>query len=162
MASKGTSEQTNEASSVRGVPAGMRVGERFGKDVAFTEAAIRQFASYVGDTNPLHHDQNAAAASPFGGIIASGTHTTAMMLAAVPDYLRSWQPNVGLEASVRLLRPVRAGDRARIEWEITDIADTSKLKGWIVTLAGRLVRDDGVVAVTAVSKSLVYWPGARA
>jgi hypothetical protein len=31
-------------------------------------------------------------------------------------------------------------------------------KGWIVTVSGRLVRDDGVVALTATSKSLVYWP----
>lgn len=153
------SEGTSEASSARGVPEGMRVGDRFAKDVAFTEGTIRQFAAYVGDTNPLHHDQATAAASPFGRIIASGTHTFAMMLAALPDYLRAWQPNVGLEASVRMLRPVRAGDCAHIEWEVTDIADTPKLKGWIVTLIGRLVRDDGVVAVTAVSRSLVYWPG---
>jgi acyl dehydratase len=151
----------SRAGSAHGVPKGMRVGEQFAKDVAFTEESIRQFAAYVGDTNPLHHDQVAAAGSRFGTSIASGTHTSAMMLAAVPDYLRAWQPNVGLEASVRMLRPVRAGDRARIEWEVTGIADTPKLNGWIVTLNGRLVRADGVVAVTAVSKSLVYWPGGR-
>jgi 3-hydroxybutyryl-CoA dehydratase len=138
----------------------MRMGDRFAKEVAFTEDSIRQFATYVGDSNPLHHDQVAAAASPFGRPIASGTQTFAMMLAVVPDYLRPWQPNVGLEASVRLRRPVRAGDRAHIEWEVTDIADTPKLKGWIVTMSGRLVRDDGVVALTATSKGLVYWPDA--
>ncbi len=136
----------------------MRIGDRFTKDVAFTEESIRQFATYVGDSNPLHHDRAAAAASSFGRLIASGTQTLSMMLAAVPDYLRLWQPNVGLEASVRLLRPVGAGDRAHIEWEVTDIADTPKLKGWIVTVSGRLVRNDGVVALTAISKSLVYWP----
>jgi 3-hydroxybutyryl-CoA dehydratase len=138
----------------------MRIGDRFTKEVAFTEDSIRQFATYVGDSNPLHHDRAAAAASPFGRLIASGTQTLSMMLAALPDYLRRWQPNVGLEASVRLLRPVHAGDRARIEWEVTDIADTPKLKGWIVAVSGRLVRDDGVVALTATSKSLVYWPDA--
>jgi 3-hydroxybutyryl-CoA dehydratase len=147
----------NEGSSARGAPEGMRIGDRFAKDVAFTEDSIRQFASYVGDTNPLHHDKATAAVSSFDGIIASGTQTFAMMLAAVPDYLRRWQPNVGLEASVRLLRPVRAGDRARIEWEVTDITEAPKLKGWIVTVSGRLLRDDGVVAVTATSKSLLYW-----
>jgi 3-hydroxybutyryl-CoA dehydratase len=136
----------------------MRMGDRFGKEVAFTEDSIRQFATYIGDSNPLHHDRAAAAASSFGRLIASGIQTFSMMLAAVPDYLRPWQPNVGLEASVQLLRPVRAGDRARVEWEVTDIADTPKLKGWIVTVSGRLVRDDGVVALTATSKSLVYWP----
>ena len=138
----------------------MCIGDRFTKDVAFTEESIQQFATYVGDSNPLHHDRAAAAASSFGRLIASGTQTLSMTLAAVPDYLRLWQPNVGLEASVRLLRPVRAGDRAHIEWEVTDIADTPKLKGWIVTVSGRLVRDDGVVALTATSKSLVYWPDA--
>ena len=152
----------NEEMKARGNPEGMRIGDAFSKDVAFTEESIRQFASFVGDTNPLHHDPVAAAASPFGRLIASGTQTFSMMLAVVPDYLRRWQPNVGLEASVRLLRPVRAGDRAHIEWEVTEIADTPKLKGWIVTISGRLVRDDGVVALTAISKSLVYWPGAGA
>ena len=152
----------NEATSGRGAPEGMRIGDTVSKEVAFTEESIRTFASFVGDTNPLHHDAAAAAASPFGRIIASGTQTLAMMLAVVPDYLRRWQPNVGLEASMRLLRPVRAGDRARIQWDVTEIADTPKLKGWIVTMNGRLVRDDGVVALTAISKSLVYWPGAGA
>ena len=147
-----------ERSSARDAPSGMRIGDRFGKEVAFTEDSIRQFATYVGDSNPLHHDQAAAAASSFGWLIASGIQTFSMMLAAVPDYLRPWRPNVGLEASVRLLQPVRAGDRAHIEWEVTDIADAPKLKGWIVTVSGRLIRDDGVVALTATSKSLVYWP----
>jgi 3-hydroxybutyryl-CoA dehydratase len=140
----------------------MQIGDRFAKDVIFTEESIRQFASLVGDTNPLHHDSVVAAASPFGRIIASGTQTLGMMLAVVPDYLKPWQPHVGLEAAVRLRRPVRAGDRARIEWEVTEIADTPKLKGWVVMMSGRLVRDEGVVALTATSKSLIYWPGAAA
>jgi len=62
----------------------MRMGDRFGREVAFTEDLIRQFATYVGDSNPLHHDQAAAAASSFGRLIASGIHTFSMMLAAVP------------------------------------------------------------------------------
>jgi acyl dehydratase len=141
-------------------PEGMRIGDRFAKEVVFTAEAIRAFAGSIGDTNPLHHDEAAAAASPFGRIIASGAHSFSLMLAAVPDYLKAWTPNVGLEASVRLLRPVRAGDRAQAAWEVTEITDAPKLKGWIVTVSGHLTRDDGVVALTAVSKSLVYWPSA--
>jgi acyl dehydratase len=147
----------SERTISRAAPAGMRIGDRFAKDVAFTEDSIRQFATIVGDTNPLHHDAAVAATTRFGGIIASGTQTFSLMLAVVPDYLRNWQPNVGLEATVRMLRPVRAGDQAHIEWEVTEIADAPKLKGWIVTIAGRLTRDDGVLAMTAVSKSLIYW-----
>lgn len=142
-------------------PAGMAVGDRFSKRVTFTAESIRQFATYVGDTNPLHHDENAAAAASFDRIIASGTQTFSTMLAAVPDYLASRQPSLGLEASVKMLRPVRAGDSALIEWEVTEIAGMPKLKGWIITMTGRLVRDDTVVALTAVSKSLIYWPRPR-
>jgi acyl dehydratase len=152
---------TSEETTARSAPKGMRIGDRFSKQVDFTEDSIRQFASLVGDSNPLHHDEAAAAASSFGRLIASGTQTFSMMVAAVPDYLGRWRPNVGLEASVRMLRPVRAGDSAQIEWEVTDIAEQPKLKGWIVTVSGRLVRNDGVIALTATSKSLVYWPGVR-
>jgi 3-hydroxybutyryl-CoA dehydratase len=141
-------------------PEGMHIGDRFAKEVVFTAEAIRAFASSIGDTNPLHHDEAVAAASPFGRVIASGAHSFSLMLAAVPDYLKAWTPNVGLEASVRLLRPVHAGDRAQAEWQVTEITDAPKLKGWIVTVSGRLTRDDGVVALTGVSKSLVYWPSA--
>jgi 3-hydroxybutyryl-CoA dehydratase len=142
-------------------PEGMHIGDRFAKEVAFTAEAIRAFASSIGDNNPLHHDEAVAAASPFGRIIASGTHSFSLMLGAVPDYLKAWSPNVGLEASVRLLRPLHAGDRARAEWEVTEITDTPKLKGWIVTMSGRLTRDDNVVALTSICKSLVYWPSAQ-
>jgi acyl dehydratase len=133
----------------------VRVGDKFSKEAAFTVKSIRQFASYVGDTNPLHHDQAAAAASPFGQIIASGTHTFSLMIAAVPNYFAASRPNLGLEASVKMLRPVRAGDKVCIEWTVTEVTRSQKLKGWIVTMSGRLVRDDGVVAMTAVAKSLL-------
>jgi 3-hydroxybutyryl-CoA dehydratase len=143
-------------------PAYLYIGKRFSKKVTFTEDSIRAFAALAGDTNPLHYDRAAAASSPFGRIIASGTQTISMMLAVVPDFLSTNQPNLGLEASVRMLRPVRAGDSAVIEWEITNVASVAKLKGWIVTTAGRLVREDDVVALTAVSKTLIYWPGSGA
>lgn len=145
-------------------PAGMRVGDRFTKEMVFSADSITRFAAFVGDSNPLHHDAEVAACSAFGRIIASGTQSFSMMLAAVPHYLTRWQPNVGLDASVRMLRPIRADDHARAEWEVVRIARAPKLKGWIVDFRGRLIRDDGVVALTAESKSLVYWSsdGSRA
>lgn len=140
-----------------GAPAGVTVGDRFSKRITFSRDSIRRFAALVGDTNPLHHDEAVAGAMPFGAIIASGTQSTAMMLAVVPDYFRDRGLNLGLEASVRMLRPIRAGDGARADWEVVEIAKVPKLKGWVVTTNGRLVRDDGVVAMTAVSKTLIYW-----
>jgi acyl dehydratase len=87
-------------------PEGMRIGDRFGKEVVFTAEAIRAFASAIGDTNPLHHDEALAAASPFGRIIASGAHSFSLMLAVVPDYLKAWTPR-------RFGPPPAAGARRR-------------------------------------------------
>jgi acyl dehydratase len=142
----------------RAGPVNLSVGDRFSKHFAFSKDSIRRFAALVGDTNPLHHDEAAAGGAPFGTIVASGTQSMAMMLAVVPDHFKDHGLNLGLEASVRMLRPIRAGDGAHAEWEIVEITNTPKLKGWIVTANGRLVREDGVVVMTAMSKTLIYWP----
>jgi acyl dehydratase len=60
------------------------------------------------------------------------------------------------ESSIRMMRPVRAGDTASIEWAVSSVDYAPKLKGWIVTLQGQLVRDDGVVALRGHCKSVVY------
>lgn len=142
----------------RAGPAGLNVGDRFSRHFTFSKNSIRRFAALVGDTNPLHHDDAAAGAAPLGTIIASGTQSMSMMLAVVPDYFKDHGLNLGLEASVRMLRPIRADDGAHAEWEIVEIVNMPKLKGWIVTTSGRLVRDDGIVAMTATSRTLIFWP----
>ena len=57
-----------------------RVGERFSRRVTLDADSIRTFASLCGDHNPLHHDAQAAAAGPFGALIASGPHVVALMM----------------------------------------------------------------------------------
>jgi len=78
------------------------------------------------------------------------------MLAVVPDYFRSWGPSVGLGASVRMLKPVRANDHARVEWTISKVTASAKLKGWVVDLQGKLTREDGVLAMRAETEVL-FW-----
>ena len=56
------------------------VGGTFTQRVTFDAASIRAFATLSGDNNPLHHDDAAGAASPFGTIIASGPHVVALMM----------------------------------------------------------------------------------
>jgi len=54
------------------------VGDRFETGaVTLTESMIIDFA-LTYDPQPFHIDREAAAASPFGGIIASGFHTIAL------------------------------------------------------------------------------------
>ena len=56
------------------------VGDRFSREHTFTPQQVAAFAQAVGDDNPLHFDAAVATASSYGGLIASGTHTTALLL----------------------------------------------------------------------------------
>lgn len=76
-----------------------------------TEEEIIAFASAF-DPQPFHVDHDAAAASIYGGVIASGWHTCSMMMRMVVDGLLSQAAGMGSPGldGVRWLLPVRAGD----------------------------------------------------
>ena len=54
--------------------------ERFSSQVRLTPSAVAAYAHAAGDDNPVHHDPSFAADTRFGRVIASGTHTTALLL----------------------------------------------------------------------------------
>jgi acyl dehydratase len=68
------------------------------------------------DPQPFHVDRQAAAAGPYGGIIASGWQTTSLMMRQVVEHFIS--PESGLGAAgideLRWPRPVRPGDTLRV------------------------------------------------
>ena len=72
------------------------VGERFTRRVTFDADAIREFAALSGDHNPLHHDDAAGEASPFGRIIASGPHVVALMMGLDATYFSRQFDALGL------------------------------------------------------------------
>ncbi len=133
----------------------MRTGEKFSKEVHFDAAGIAAFAKSTGDTNPLHHDAEFAAASRFGGIIASGSHVTALLMGLVADYFSDKGTNVGLDFSFRFQAPVRAGDTIVLRWTITESMPKLSLKGDIITLEGEAVRENGIIAVSSTAHALL-------
>lgn len=64
------------------------------------------------DPQPFHLDEEAAARTPFGGLIASGWLTLAVMARMGVDRMMSGSAGLGSPGldEVRWLRPVRAGD----------------------------------------------------
>jgi acyl dehydratase len=77
----------------------------------FTEEEILEFGRRY-DPQPFHTDPEAAKASLFGGLVASGWQTCAIgMRLMVEGYLRHSKSlgSPGIE-NIRWLKPVRAGD----------------------------------------------------
>lgn len=77
----------------------------------FTQDEIIAFARQF-DPQPFHTDPQAAAASAFGGLIASGWHTCAIGMRLMVEHYISRTVSFGSPGveEIRWLRPVRPGD----------------------------------------------------
>ncbi len=91
-----------------------------------SEEEIIAFATQF-DPQPFHVDHDAAAASIFGGVIASGWHTCSMMMRLVVDKLMSESSSMGSPGldGVRWLLPVRAGDTISVSYLTTAVKPSS-------------------------------------
>jgi acyl dehydratase len=87
-----------------------------------TEQEIIDFAREF-DPQPFHVDRDAAAASIYGGVIASGWHTCAMMMRLVVDGLMASASSMGSPGldNVRWLQPVRAGDTLAVRYQTVKV-----------------------------------------
>ena len=88
--------------------------------VHVTEDEIRSFATRY-DPQPFHTDPEAAKRWPYGGLIASGWHTAAMMMRIVVDEFIDAETSLGSPGlgPIRWMRPVRPGDVLRVRARIT-------------------------------------------
>jgi len=81
------------------------------------------------DPQPFHVDRDAAGASIYGGVIASGWHTCSMMMRMVVDGLMCDASSMGSPGldGVRWLKPLRAGDTLKVRYLTTQVkASNSK------------------------------------
>jgi acyl dehydratase len=129
--------------------------ERFSSEVKLTPALVSAYADRVGDTNPIHHDPAFAAATRYGRTIASGTHTTALLLGLTASHYSQGSAMVGLEYWVRFRRPIYADETIRLEWLVVKVTPNLKLSGDIVELRGRIQNQNGETALGAKGRILV-------
>jgi 3-hydroxybutyryl-CoA dehydratase len=118
-----------------------------GQKASFTKQVTEQdvvlFAAVSGDVNPVHLDEAFAAKTMFGGRIAHGMLSGAVISAA----LAMEMPGPGviyLGQTLRFTRPVRIGDEVTAQLEVTEKREG---KG-IVKLACEVVNQDGKVVVS--------------
>jgi acyl dehydratase len=125
--------------------------------ITLTEAQIIDFA-LTFDPQPFHVDVTAAAAGPFGGLIASGFHTAAL------TFRLFWQTGLLGDASLgspgfdelRWLKPVRPGDTLRVIGKVLEVRrSTSKPDRGAVKMAYTTLNQHGEPVLTLVAIQLI-------
>ena len=129
--------------------------ERFSREVTLDPEMVGAYARAVGDDNPVHHDPAFASATRYGRVIASGTHTTALLFGLTASHFSRKGAMVGLEFWVRFRRPIYADETITLEWMVVKVTPNERLQGDIVELRGRIKAGGGQTALGAKGRVLV-------
>lgn len=119
----------------------IRVGESVSARMRLTSDEIRAFALLTEDSNPLHHDRQAAQRANFGEIIASGQHTASRLMGLVASHFS--RPADGLPRDMLCLNfnfafkaPVFAEQEIALQWRVTSVEANPHRGGFIGHLDG--------------------------
>lgn len=129
--------------------------QRFSSEYSLTPAVVSLQAQAVGDDNPLHHDPEFAAKTRYGRPIASGTHTTALLLGLTASHFSKGMSMIGLDFWVGFRRPIYADETIRLEWLVIKVTPKKVLGGDIVELRGRIIGQDGKTSLGAKGRVLI-------
>lgn len=123
-------------------PPAVTVGERCSRSVRYSREDIAAFAQLSGNSNPLHHDLQAAQRARHGEIIASGEQTTAQMIGLASSHFSN--PVDGPHREVLCLNfnfafkaPVFAEQALDLSWRVASVEPHAGLGGLLVQLDGQ-------------------------
>lgn len=127
-----------------------------------SEADIIAFAEAY-DPQPFHVDPVAAKDGPFGGLIASGWHTTSMMMRQLVEHWLSPESSLGAPGidEIRWPKPVRPGDTLRVRGTILEARrSASKPDRGVIRSRAEVTNQNGelVMTLTAINLVLVRDP----
>lgn len=118
-----------------------------------TEAEVLEFGREF-DPQPFHVDIDAAASSPFGGLIASGWQTAGLCMRMLVDNVLSRSTSMGSPGleSLRWKRPVRPGDTLRVHGTVlARRASRSRLDMGLVKFSFEVCNQNDVIAMAMVT-----------
>jgi acyl dehydratase len=120
----------------------------------FDRAAVAAFAHLTGDANPLHFDTAAAERSRHGRVIASGQHTTSLLIGLAATYFsRGADPDtptrevLSLNFNFALKHPVFADEDAELAWVVSSTEWSGRLQGWLVQADGSVTAGERLCVV---------------
>lgn len=124
--------------------------------VTVDEDAIIEFGRQF-DPQPFHVDPVGARSSVFGGLIASGWHTGALMMRLLVDGVLgpSSMGSPGLDQLLWLV-PVRPGDTLTLRSTVDDVTPSrSRADRGFVKMTQEMINQDGIVAMRAVANMML-------
>lgn len=114
----------------------VKVGQTATRGLTLTEDHVRGYAELSGDYNPLHFDEEFAAATPFGGRVVQGGLTTGLLHALVAMDLPG-PGTVFLSQDWKFTAPVFIGDTITARAEVLSVHATKP----VCQLGIRVTRD---------------------
>jgi acyl dehydratase len=128
-----------------------------GGPITVSEQEILDFARRY-DPQPMHIDKEAAERGAFGGLIASGWHTGAMMMQLLAAHFVPTPGNLaspGLD-ELRWLKPVRPGDRLSLRATVLSARPSrSKPDQGVVVSLVELINQNGETVLSLKPISLM-------
>jgi acyl dehydratase len=125
--------------------------------IPVTEAEIIDFARRFDPQN-IHVDRERAVRGPFGGLIASGWHTAAMMMRLIVDNFLPKNASLGSPGidELRWLRPVRPGDVLSVRLSILEATRSrSKPDRGVVRTLCEVLNDDQQVVMSLKAMNII-------
>ncbi len=110
------------------------------------------------DPQPFHVDAEAAAAGPYGGLIASGWHTCALMMRLLAEEYLSPASSLGSPGvdELRWIRPVRPGDELTLRTTVEEARlSRSKSDRGVVRTRVELANQSGEVVLSLRAMNLI-------
>ncbi|WP_347268870.1 MaoC family dehydratase [Paracoccus sp. (in: a-proteobacteria)] len=134
----------------------LRSGDRgVTPEITVTREMIQRFADLTGDHTPVHVDEEYAAASHFGAIVAHGLFGLALADGLKTRADLQFPPGASLGWNWDFLRPVLVDDRLHCVFHIGEMRRTRK-PGWgILHLEGELINQRGEVVQKGTHKLMI-------
>lgn len=122
---------------------------------------VREFATAIGETNPLCHDPCAARAAGYADVVAPATFAFALTMRAMNHAM--FDPDLGLvyamavhgEQHFAYRRPIIAGDEIAVTCTIADIA----VRGSNEVLTTRCALTDAAGALVCTTSEVIITRG---
>lgn len=125
--------------------------------ISATGDEILDFATKF-DPQPIHIDEAAATAGPFGGVIASGWHSASLMMRLYVDHYMSHIASLGGPGidELRWPAPVRPDDQLTLRTTVLEARPSrSKPDRGLLRTQCEVTNQDGVVVMTCTLMNIV-------